>query len=90
MTDGTTDKNKTKKNKKNKKKPRKHWNEIQKPSAWYALGLKRPLLPEWPKMLTVQMEVVLHAIKKKILAEVATVHCNSLSFMSNQIYLLFH
>ena len=34
-------KKKTKKNKKKKtKKPRKHRNEIQKPSAWYALGLK--------------------------------------------------
>ena len=29
-----------KNNKKKEKKSKKHWNEIQKPSAWYALGLK--------------------------------------------------
>ena len=27
---------------KKQQKTRKHWNEIQKPSAWYALGLKIP------------------------------------------------
>ena len=35
---------KNKKKEKNPKKPKKHWNEIQKPSAWYALGLKIALI----------------------------------------------
>ena len=33
-------KKKKQKSKKKSKKQKKHWNEIQKPSAWYALGLK--------------------------------------------------
>ena len=36
-------KNKTKKTTNKKNKTKKHWNEIQKPSAWYALGLKTRL-----------------------------------------------
>ena len=73
--------NDNKKKQNNPKKPKKYWNEIQKPSAWYALGLKMSAailgygLINWDENLTVRWRLltIVNVIIKNIIINVMKV-----------------